>query len=353
MAGRLFRRGALPLALVLTAALVLTPLAASLQFVPIPSAPARAPGAVPIDSSYRTSPLTPPAASPSSAAPASGCLEEGVMDSYCGHYFVGAEIGLPLPLVFCDVACLSPPILASLSATVTTPATPPSAGDNWAAILSAFDNAGLPSYDQVGFAPVAGIGWVPVYSYSTACGEPSGVDSFDATYTTLAENTSYTLSLTALGNGEILYAISDPATGAVVWTHTHDSGGTGFYATSYITCWNDLGMYSSYSVGEEVYAAHAGEFPSANITFQNVTTPSPLFWIFPFTWLPMVETAPGTYAGTEISGSTIVVPNVASNAAGDPAGSAHGSLEPASHFPVEPTHPLARSTQAIPSCRCW
>ncbi|MEM0129703.1 MAG: hypothetical protein QXG65_06055 [Thermoplasmata archaeon] len=238
-----------------------------------------------------------------------GCRGEGVPDAYCGHYFVGALVTDPLPLFFCAVYCVSPPTLPSVVATMTIPNATPMPGDAWAAVVSIFDNAPLPSYDQIGFAPMYGVGWVPVYSYSTACGESRGIHSAYASSVVLLPGTSYTFSLTALGGGVILFAVTDARTGAPIWSSSHATGGDGFLAMPYLTCWNNLGLYASYTIGEEVYASEVQAYPSYPIVIQNATLPPPMLWAFSFGWGSIVDSAPPGYLGTTVDQGTIVLEN--------------------------------------------
>ncbi len=243
-----------------------------------------------------------------SGGTSSDCVQGNVVDAYCGHYYEGAQILDPAPIAQCNLFCEDPPLSNSLSMTVTMPTGAPAAGDNWAVILSAFDDAGLPSYDQVGFAPYAGVGWVPVYSYSTACGEASGIESYLAPFVVLAPNTQYTFTLHSYPNGTIGFLASLTSTGAQVFSDFQYTGGNAFFVVPYVTCWNNLYTYSAYSVMEEVFTVQYSNFPNYNFDLNAIWTPGPILG-FPYSWDSFSSGAPGGYVGTQINSNNVALLN--------------------------------------------
>lgn len=209
----------------------------------------------------RTGPTVPVAAAPFVPSSSGYCdtLSEGqgsVPDCYwwSGEYYHGSTSQTAL-----------------LKTTIQVPNHAPDPANFYYDLLSAWDTATTPSYDQFGFADNYGT-WLTFYSYTT-CGS-SGLIYHQTQETALTSGSTYTFEMQASG-GTIVFQLSGASSG--IWSQSTgaDAFHEAIYSTSF-SCGGTTVSLSPFTVYEEAHSGYLGDssrvpYPPYTASFTQIS----------------------------------------------------------------------------------
>jgi hypothetical protein len=146
-----------------------------------------------------------------------------------------------------------------VTTTITVPKGTPESSQFYYVILSVWDNAKNPSYDQIGYSADYGA-WGLTYSYTTgSCSDPTYHYNPDAKGLTAGKTYEFSISVASSG-GVLLKAYSGKT---LIYSNDVKNGAT---ALAVSTTGNPCKDYG-YTVYEEAYMPTKGEVPAFNFIF--------------------------------------------------------------------------------------